>query len=107
MTGQPHEQRRWTRYPTDNSVLFTANGKSRKGQLRDISAGGAAFDLADPDSEDDRGLLTVEDLGVFETQVIRDMDDGFAVILSLDDGEQTTLQEELSEYFHEDDQGYD
>ncbi len=107
MTGQTHEQRRWTRYSSNNQVRYTANGKSRNGRLRDISAGGAAFDLEGPDDDEDRGLLAVDELGAYETQLIRDMNDGFAVMLSLDDGEQLALHEELSEYFHKDDQGFD
>ncbi len=102
MTAQQHEQRRWQRYPSDNPVMFTANGKARQGQLRDISASGAAFSLEDSDSDDDIGLLSIDEFGEYETQIIRDMDDGFAVILSLDDEEQSALQDELSDYFDTD-----
>ena len=107
MTGQLHEHPPWTRYPAENPVVFTSNGRSRKGRLRDISASGAAFELENVDSDDDRGMLTVDDLGVYETQVIRDMDDGFAVMLNLDEGEQATLQDELADYFYQEDQGFD
>ena len=107
MTGKQHELRRWTRYSSDNPVLFTSNGISKKGFLRDISAGGAAFDLEAPHGDDDRGTLRIEEIGAYETQIIRDMDDGFAVMLSLDDSEQSALQEELADYFHKDDPGFD
>ncbi len=107
MTEQSPEHRRWTRYPADNSVQYTANGRTRNGQLSDISASGAAFRLEDPESNDDQGVLSIEEIGAYETQVIRDMDDGFAVMLSLDEGEQVALQEELADYFHQGDGGFD
>jgi len=107
MTGIQHEHRRWTRYSADHPVLFTSNGKSGKGQLRDISAGGAAFDMEDLTGDSDRGELSIDGLGTYETQIIRDMEDGFAVMLSLDDREQSALQEELSDYFPENNEGYD
>lgn len=107
MTKRQNELRRWARYSTNNPVLFTSNGKSRKGFLRDISAGGAAFDLEDPHIDDERGMLSIDQLGAYEAQIIRDMDDGFAVMLSLDDSGQSTLQDELAAYFHKDERGFD
>lgn len=95
--------RRHQRYVVRKPVRAKTAGRELQGEIKDISAGGAAL-LVDTHLENEQFVelhlegLGVEDLGPLSAQVVRVYEKGFAVRFNLDDKEKERLAEELAKF---------
>lgn len=91
------ERRRGKRYKVDKAVTIRDGAEQRNGRLKDISAGGAAISADDVDAfiDDDQELeLELDDFGTLAGNVVRTLDDGFAMEFDLDEeGEEQLISE--------------
>ncbi len=101
--GNPENKRRHRRMVIDQPA------RARKGQdggnidiqLRDVSAGGAAFDVDDDEDLFDEEILELEidDVGVMSAEFSRTADDGVAVrFVDIDDQEEEMLLADLERF---------
>ncbi len=99
MTGK--EQRRNTRVKVDKAVKFRDGSGQHDGQLANISSSGAAInaEVLDVNLEDDQELeLESEDFGTLPGNVVRTLDDGFAMEFDLDEEMEERLISEITGY---------
>jgi hypothetical protein len=91
------ERRRRRRYKVDKPVTIRDGSDEHNGRLTDISSGGAAVNAEETDShfDDEQSLeLELDDFGTLPGNVVRTLDDGFAVEFDLDeDGEERLISE--------------
>lgn len=92
------EQRKWRRFEMDNPVQVRVDGQSRRGRLVDVSAGGAGVQAAPGAIDDELASLDIEGIGQYDGWIVREEDDGFAVMFDLDDDLKETLHEELESF---------
>ena len=108
MSDQPAStnKREHQRYAIDRGVDIYDGERRRTARLKDISGGGAAVTPDDNgDVEDDDGLqagryvdLDVEDMGYYGAEVIRELEEGYAVRFDMDDDERGELITEIMEH---------
>ena len=99
MTGK--EQRRHTRVKVDKPVKFRDGSGQHDGRLADISSSGAAVNTEELDVnlEDDQELeLESEAFGTLLGNVVRILDDGFAMEFDLDEEIEERLISEITGY---------
>lgn len=97
MTNQ--ERRRKTRYRVDKPVTIRDGADEHHGRLADISSGGAAVNAIDDDTvfDADQELeLEMDDFGPLSGNVVRTLDDGFAMAFDLDEEGEEQLISELT-----------
>jgi hypothetical protein len=91
------ERRRGKRYKVDKAVTIRDGAEERNGRLKDISAGGAAVSAEDIDvyfDEEQELELELDDFGTLPGNVVRTLDDGFAMEFDLDEeGEEQLISE--------------
>ena len=91
------ERRRQTRYKVDKPVTIRHGEDEHAGRLSDISSGGAAVNAVDDDTvfDEDQSLeLELDDFGRLPGNVVRTLDDGFAMAFDLDEeGEEQLITE--------------
>ncbi|MDD9905866.1 MAG: PilZ domain-containing protein [Rhodospirillaceae bacterium] len=91
------ERRRQTRYKIDKPVTIRDGADQHTGRLSDISSGGAAVSAIDDDTvfDEDQALeLELDDVGRLPGNVVRTLDDGFAMAFDLDEeGEEQLITE--------------
>ncbi len=92
-----HERRRQTRYKVDKPVTFRDGADEHHGRMTDISTGGAAVNVEDVETlfDEDQALeLEVDDIGHLHGNVVRTLDDGFAMSFDHDEeGEEQLISE--------------
>jgi len=96
MTSQ--ERRRQTRYKLDRPVTIRDDSdEQHTARISDISTGGAAVSAIDDETsfdEDQHLELELDDFGRLPGNVVRTLDDGFAMAFDLDDeGEENLISE--------------
>ncbi len=95
----PLDQRRHPRVAISKSLRARAANYEGAGSLIDISAGGAAVDLADDvdfDPSDDIEVeLNIEDITPVSGRIARSFEEGFAVTFDLDQEEEDLLLAEV------------
>ncbi|MBT3991684.1 MAG: PilZ domain-containing protein [Rhodospirillaceae bacterium] len=90
------EKRQHKRLKAPNSVTAKINDEEIEVTLLDLSAGGAALDLAKDVKPDDPIELMIDDVGELSATVSRSLDDGVAVrFLDIDDDEEEMLLADL------------
>jgi hypothetical protein len=91
------ERRSHERVKVDRAVTIRDGSEMHDGVLMDISSSGAALSLDDDDYEfeSDQDLeLEMEEFGILSGNVVRTLDDGFAMAFDLDeDGEERLITE--------------
>ncbi len=91
------ERRKHKRYKVDTPVRIRDGADEHNGKLTDISSRGAAVNGEDIESlfDDDQSLeLELDDFGTLPGNVVRTLDDGFAMEFDLDeDGEERLISE--------------
>ncbi len=91
------ERRKRTRYKVDKPVTIRDGDEKHNGRLTDISSGGAAVNAEEIDAlfDDEQSLeLELDDFGTLPGNVVRTLDDGFAMEFDLDeDGEERLISE--------------
>lgn len=91
------ERRRQTRYKLDRPVTIRDGSEAHNGRLADISSGGAAVNAVEDDTvfdEDQELELEMEEFGRLSGNVVRTLDDGFAMSFDLDEeGEEQLITE--------------
>lgn len=91
------ERRRQTRYKVDKPVTIRDGEDQHTGRLSDISSGGAAVSAVDDDTvfDEDQSLeLELDDFGCLPGNVVRTLDDGFAMAFDVDEeGEEQLITE--------------
>ena len=99
------ERRGHTRYTMDRGIEIRDGDRRREGRLQDISGGGASIQADDMESHVDDPLepgryvdIDVEDMGYYGAEVIRDLEDGYAVRFDMDDAERAELVSEIMEH---------
>lgn len=100
------DRRAFTRYSMNRGVEIRDGGRRREGRLQDISGSGAAIQtngddgdyLEDDFAEGNQVDIDVEDLGFYGAEVIRDLEDGYAVRFDMDDAERDELVTEIMEH---------
>jgi len=88
------------RYAVDKSVDVQIGDQSKPARLKDISGGGAAVS-SDIDYDLEAGQhidLDVEDMGYYGAEVIRELEEGYAVRFDMDDDERGELIAEIREH---------
>jgi len=99
MGGQ--ERRRHPRVKVDKRVTVRDGAAAKNGRVTDISPGGAAVNMEEADEllVDDQALeLDLENFGTVAGNVVRTLDDGFAMAFDLDDESEDLLISEITGY---------
>ncbi len=101
-TPKHDENRRYARQSVRAAVTVYDGERRRKCQIRDISGSGAlltgdsALETKDDPPEEGRYIdMDIEEMSYLGGQVVRHMDDGFAVRFDLDDDECSSLADEI------------
>ena len=95
------ERRRHERIKIDKTVTIRDGVAEHRGRVLDISSSGAAVSMnkSDLHLEDDQDLeLELEEIGVLSGNVVRALDDGFAMSFDLDDESEDRLISEITGY---------
>lgn len=96
-----HDRRKHKRVKV-NKVATIRNGDAEhSGRIVDISSGGAAITLenAEDTLENDQDLeLELEEIGTLFGNVVRTLDDGFAMSFELDEDSEDRLISEITGY---------
>ncbi len=99
------DRRVFTRYSMRKGVEIRDGGRRREGRLQDISGGGAAIqtdagdELLDETLAEGRHVgIDVEDMGYYGAEVIRDLEEGYAVRFEMDDAERDELVTEIMQH---------
>jgi len=96
-SGKATDLRRHPRVTITKRVSARDNVQAIDGTLKDISASGAAINVA-ADFEDDFPVeLEIEDMGQFSGRVARSFEDGLAVNFDLDEDDERRLISDLEE----------
>ena len=93
------ERRRQTRYKIDKPVTIRDREGQRNGRLADISSSGAAVSAIDDDTvfdEDQELELEMDDFSRLAGNVVRTLDDGFAMAFDLDEEGEDQLISEIT-----------
>ncbi len=93
------ERRRHERVKLDRAVIVRSGADMHDGTLVDISSSGAAVSVDDDDYEldSDQDLeLDLEEFGTLTGNVVRTLDDGFAMTFDLDEDSEERLITEIS-----------
>jgi len=98
------ERRVFSRYTMDRGVQISDGERRHGGRLQDISGGGASIqtdddeDFGDPLAAGAQIDIDVDDLGFYGGQVIRDLEEGYAVRFDMDDAERDELVTEIMQH---------
>lgn len=99
------DRRIYPRYSMDRGVEICDGDRRRGGRLQDISAGGAAIQTNGDGNYDEDAVqegsqidIDVEDLGFYGAEVIRDLEDGYAVRFDIYDAERDELVSEIMQH---------
>jgi len=97
-TGNGREQRRHKRIETDQPARArrTPDSEDIDINLKDVSAGGAAFDLEEDFDDSELLELEIDDVGVMSAEISRSTEDGLAVrFVDIDEQEEEMLLADL------------
>jgi hypothetical protein len=101
-TAKPDDSRRYARLPARSAVTIYDGERRRQGHVRDISGSGALLamdselETLDEPPEEGRYIdMDIEDVSYLGGQVVRHLDDGFAVRFDMDDDECRNLADEI------------
>jgi len=95
------DRRRHERVQIKRNVTVRNGAESHEGALVDISSSGAAISIEEDNYtiEEDQDLeLDMEDFGVLTGNVVRTLDEGFAMTFDLDESSEDRLITELTGY---------
>ena len=95
------ERRRHTRLKMRRPVIVRGGDETLDGELVDISQSGAAVSLDDEDFEieEERDVeIDMADFGVLAGNIVRTLDEGFAMTFDLDESSEDRLITELTGY---------
>ena len=91
-----NDKRRHPRIAVSKSVRATKDVKEYEGEIKDISASGAALVVDAELDDEDLVALDIENMSQLSGRVARLFDDGFAVEFDMDDEEEDRLLAELT-----------
>ncbi len=95
--GDETERRRHPRVTITKRVSARDNVQAFDGTLKDISASGAAIEVAAEFKDDFPVDLEIEDMGRYSGRVARSFEDGLAVNFDLDEEDEARLISELED----------
>ena len=102
------EKRRHVRIKVDKPVKIRDEKGEYEGQLSDISYSGAAVSGEALEFEEDQGLeVDSEEFGRLSGNVVRELDDGFAMAFDMDDEAKEDLVDEITGHRSGGDSDYD
>jgi len=101
MSKSGDNRRRWKRVAIDKAAEVRVEGTPYAGTTNDISAGGASLNAEIGTLSEESTELSIDDLGEYDVSVVRQWDDGFAVMFDLNEDDQYSLQEELEAFRRE------
>jgi len=96
-------RRNWERFPLERPARLKVNNADHTRDITDVSAGGASLRGQVVGSSADEIEIGLEDFGEFSATVVRQWDNGFAVMFEIAEEDQYSLQEDVESFMREND----
>ena len=97
------DKRHWRRVAMDKAAEVKVAGVPYPGTINDMSAGGVSLTAEIETLGDDPVELSIDDFGEYQAAVVRQWDEGVALVFDLNEDDQYSLQEELEAFRREND----
>lgn len=107
MSNPGDDKRQWKRLRMDGAAEVRSGGKPYPGSITDVSAGGASLGANIGDLSGAAVAVSIDNFGDYDCAVVRQWDDGMAVMFDLAEEDQYSLDEDIESFCRENNLEFD